>query len=178
MAWDDLDKEIDAIKAREHIELPGTWNIEDYNEFTLLVTDLIERDSESINLYHPLPMAIQFHHCMAHEVGLSGSNRAGKTAATSAEIAMAALGCHYLPYKYPREGCQIACVGNDGRHLALMYEYLFEKAAFQVFQHPITGEWRVVSEDDEICLKYAYLWKPSKPMIPERMVAEVAWDDK
>lgn len=178
MEWFELEQELEQIKQEHNVNLPGSWTIEDYNEFVLLLADLLDRDSETLNLYTPLKTAVAFHHELAHEVGLSGSNRAGKTAATSAEIAMAALGCHYLPDKYPREGCQIACVGNDGRHLALMFEYLFEKAAFQVYQHPVTLAWHVVSEDDEECKKYSYLWKPSKPMIPERMVSEIAWEDK
>lgn len=156
--------------------LPGTWTIDAYNEFHLLLVELMSRDAETLGLYRPLPIADQFHRCMAHEVALSGSNRAGKTCASAAEVAMAAMGIHYVEGKYPKEALQICCVGNDGKHLSLMYEYLFEKAQFRVFLHPETFEWKVVVEDDPEHRKHMDLWRGAPPLIPQRMVESVAWE--
>lgn len=177
--WADLDREIEEFKeSNKTVTLPGTWTVEDYNYFIAAIIELIERDSEAINLYKPLPTADLFHRCLCHEIGLSGSNRAGKTTTAAAEVAMAALGVHYLEGKYPSEGVNIAAIGNDGRHLSLMFEYLFEKAPFKVYQHPLTYRWSVVVEDDPECQKYKYLWQDAKPMIPERMIKYISWENK
>lgn len=169
--WDNLRKQIDQMS--EAVSLPGTWNQEDFRSFCLLLAEYEVREQESLLLYDPLPTAILFHRCMAHEIALSGSNRAGKTNASAAEVAYAATGTHPIEDKYPRTGLQIACIGNDEKHLSLMYEYLFEKAPFQVFQHPVTFEWTVVVESEHE--QYRHLWKQADPLIPPRMVKQISW---
>lgn len=176
--WAALAEDIEELRKANARILPGTWNLPDANEFSYALVTLIERDSDSAYLYKPLKVGDEFHQCMCHEVGLSGSNRAGKTIAASAEVGMAAMGLHYVKEKYPKDKVQIACVGNDGRHLSLMYEYLFEKAPYRIYQHPVTMIWSIVDENCPEANKYKHLWEEAKPFIPERMVQEVAWEDK
>lgn len=164
--WLNVQKQIDGFC--DDVKLPGTWTQEDYREFQNCFAELLKRERETVYLYAPLPTGDLFHRCLAHEVGLSGSNRAGKTCTASAEVGMAATGTHYVDGKYPRENVQIACVGNDGRHLSLMYEYLFEKAPFKIFQHPVTFKWMVVVEDEH--QEFKHLWQEAEPMIPERLI--------
>lgn len=173
-----LHRQIEQIKAETGVVLPGTWTPEDANTFIMLTAELLQRDADALRLYKPLKVADQFHRCMAHEVGLSGSNRAGKTLAAAAEVAMAALGLHYIREKYPKDKVRIACIGSDGRHLSTMYSYLFSPGRMKVFCHPQTFQWVVVIEDDPEHQKYIEHWQESEPLIPERYVKEVAWEDK
>lgn len=178
--WEELEERLRVLKTKQtEVELPGTWTVEDYREFTLLLAAKIERDAEAIYHYKPLPVGDQFHRCMAHEVGLSGSNRAGKTNAASAEVAMAAQHLHYVREKYPTDtGLEIACVGSDQKHLTLMYQYLCEKAPFNVFMHPLTWEWTVVIPDNPEHIAYKHLWQADTPMIAPRMIKDVAWESQ
>lgn len=176
--WSRLKKEIDDLANQNEVQLPGTWTIEDYSEFVELMAELFNRDTDAINLYEPLPVAIPFHQCQSREQGLSGSNRAGKTNATAAEIAMAAMGKHFVPGKYPKTKLNIACVGNDERHLALMYSYLFEQPPFQIFLHPETNKWTVVNQNEEEHKKYRAIWQDANPMIPPRLVKHTNWSKK
>ena len=135
--WAALKRQIDDLAKENDINLPGTWTVEDYSEFSELLSELFSRDTDALNLYKPLPVADQFHMCLSREQGLSGSNRAGKTNAASAEIAMAATGKHFIQDKYPLEEVQIAVIGNDERHLSLTFQYLFRNPPFKIFIHPL-----------------------------------------
>jgi len=178
--WQKIKAEIDAMVR---VNLPGTWTKEDYREFIALFAEHEERKKETIILYKPLPTAQKFHECMDHEVALSGSNRAGKTCTASGEVGYAATGKHPVQGKYPESGIQIACVGNDGRHLSLMYEYLFEKAQFKIFKNPETFEWTVVNENLEEHTRHKDLWIAADPIIPERYIRGgiekgVSWENQ
>jgi len=166
------------MQETSKVDLPGTWTVEDVNEFLDLLSELLYRDRDSLFLYKPLPTAEKFHRCMAHEVGLSGSNRAGKTNAASAEVAMVATGSHVVEGKYPKKDLQIACIGNDERHLSLMYQYLFDKAPFDIFLHPETMQWTVVIPDNPDHRKYMHLWEEASPMIHPRLVKYVSWANR
>ena len=174
----DLKAKIESLRNAKAMNLPGKWTEEDASEFIELIVELMQRDGDALNIYRPLKTADKFHECMAGEVGLSGSNQAGKTCTTSTEVAMAALGCHPVPGKYPPNNCKIACIGNDGRHLSLMYEYLFEKAPYKCFYHPDTGKWTVVEPDNPDHQKYELDWVEAPPVIPPRMVKNVSWINK
>lgn len=169
---------MESLRQKEILRLPGTWTNEDYSEFVELIVEMVEREGDSLNIYDPLPVAKAFHECLAHEQGLSGSNQAGKTNAASTEVAWAATGEHPIEGKYPRDNVRIACIGNDGRHLSLMYEYLFEKAPYKRFLHPETQEWIVVVADDPEHRKYEDLWDDAPPVIPPRLVKKVTWISK
>lgn len=174
--WDNLRRQIDAMSAVEN--MPGTWTQEDYRLFFLCLAEWEVRNCEALLLYEPLPVADQFHACLDGEIALSGSNRAGKTNASAAEVAYAATGTHPNESKYPRSGVKIACVGNDEKHLSLMYEYLFENSPFKIFQHPQTYEWHVVVQRDPEHQKFKSLWQDAGPLIPQRMIKVVSWQNK
>ncbi len=176
--WAKLKAEIEGLANQSEVQLPGTWTVEDYSEFVELMAELFNRDTDALNLYAPLPGAIPFHNSKAREQGLSGSNRAGKTNAASAEISMAAIGKHFVPGKYPSERLQIACVGLDERHLSLMYEYLFKNPPFSIFLHPETNQWTVVNPNLEEHQKYKAIWQDANPMIPPRLVLRTTFSKK
>lgn len=162
---------LEQIKARinslqNNSDIPEPWTHANVRYFFNLLAELNRRDRETLNHYTPLPAAIPFHYCRAHRVALSGSNRGGKTCTASAEVAMCALHRHYLPDKYHREDVRIACVGADGKHLALMFEYLFEKPPYKIFMHPDTKKWTVVIPDQH--QQYKHLWQDADPLIPQR----------
>lgn len=96
---------------------------------------------------------------------------------------MAATGQHIDHDKYPRKELQIACIGNDGKHLALMFSYLFEKPPYRKFKHPLTHQWLVVNENEPEHVRYKDLWEDADPMIPHRMLKggwkkAIAWESE
>lgn len=158
--------------------MPGSWTIADANRFFHLFSELERRQAEPLSLYVALPVAEQMHACLAHEVGLKGANRAGKTQGAAVEVARALTGLHPIASKYPQDGgVQVCAVGFDQRHTSLMYEYLFQPGQFRVFRHPGTGKWQVVVPDDPEHKQYEKHWQKSGPLIPARLVKEVAWED-
>jgi len=178
LKWKDLKERLENLRHQDDVKIPSPWKEDDYNEFNELLSELVARDGDSVNLYRPLKDAKPFHECLAHEQGLSGSNQAGKTNAASTEVAYAATGTHPIPGKYPKDSCRIACIGNDARHTSLMYEYLFEKAPYKRFFHPVLLEWFVVKPDDLEHLRYKELWHDAEPIISPRMVKKVTWVKK
>ena len=180
----DMLKKLEQLSADLFSSLPPGWSEEEAVEFTLLYLELLERDKETIHLYEMLPVAKEYHFSEAHERGLSGSNRAGKSSAAAMEDGMAATGQHPAKGRYPTEGFQGALVGLSQAHLSLLYRHLFEKGLFKIFFHPTQYEWKVVVEDDPEHQKFKHLWEPSQPVIPRRFLAtgdpesSVSWENK
>ena len=119
----DMLKKLEQLSADLFSSLPPGWSEEEAVEFTLLYLELLERDKETIHLYEMLPVAKEYHFSEAHERGLSGSNRAGKSSAAAMEDGMAATGQHPAKGRYPTEGFQGALVGLSQAHLSLLYRH-------------------------------------------------------
>lgn len=175
----DLKSQIDKLSQRQFEFLPAGWTREEAAEFFLLLAELFDRDSEALELYTPLPAAEAIHRCIAHEVGISGSNRAGKSVSSAAEFAMAYTGRHFVPDKWPKRDGLFGVVGMKEEYLAILYTKLFVKGLFKVFLHPKTYQWVVVQEDDPEHKQYKELWSAAPPLIPPRYLAgQPVWNNK
>jgi hypothetical protein len=141
------------------------------------INELASREREGLSLYRPLPWQDEFHSSQVKTRVLRGSTRAGKTLPAAVELARAVRNCD--PYgKYPTSGT-VYIVGFDySHHGETIYPKLFEPGAFKVIRDRKTNLWRAYQpwwpEDAE----RADEAKDAGPLIPDRIVAEVSWEDK
>jgi len=129
-------------------------------------------------MYEPLHHLAEFHKDDIPERIIRGSNRGGKTLATVVEIARAVTGQDPFE-KYPTNDGRCFIVGKDGKHNSeVLYRKLFRAGAFKIIQDPETGEWRLWKPwkvNDAAMAKYVRL---APPLIPPRLVKEIAWENK
>jgi hypothetical protein len=142
-----------------------------------LAAERARRRVEALGLYEPLPPGRAFHASRAQIRLALGSNRSGKTWAAASEVAMAVLGLD--PHgKYPRRDGRFFAVGKDLRHVGqVMYRKLF-KSEMKVIRDKDTGAWRAFrpwEAEDQARIDSVKL---APPLIPERYVIDVAWENK
>lgn len=143
-----------------------------------LAAELARRRIEGLALYEPLPMQERFHACEAPERVVRGSNRAGKTLAAAIEVARAVTG-QDPHHKYPEREDRAFLVGKDGKHLAqVMYRKLFRAGAFKMIRDADTALWRAFRPWDSHDLDREAQAKPAGPLIPQRFIKEIAWENK
>jgi len=142
------------------------------------------RRQEALTLAVPLLHAAPFHECNSKIAIADGGNQAAKTFHVALETARALCNCD--PYgKYPRGGLAIF-IGYDEDHLAdPMYKKLFKPGEFKLIRDEQTGRLRSVRPDpnnqlrlDPYDVAYREKWIDSPPLIPERLVRRMAWEDR
>ena len=139
---------------------------------------------EALLLYLALPEAQRFHECRAKYALAEGSNRSGKTNATTTELARALCGCD--PYdKYERRNGVAMVVGLKEDNIALLWRKLGQPGAFKIVRDEHTRLWRAVRPDpndplhiDPYDLAYMEQWRDAPPLLPPRLVPrkKIAWD--
>lgn len=146
---------------------------------------LASRKLEALSMFRPLPHLAGIHESRAQYLILDGSNRSGKSESAAAEFAWAVTGTH--PHgKYPKHSGKALVVGIDSGHLAdPMGKKLFEPGSFKIIRDEFTREWRSVRPSaenpcvlDPYDAAYEEQWKDSPPLIPPRLLTEIAWDDR
>ena len=137
---------------------------------------LTERRLEALRLWVPMPKQEDFHGCMASERLVIGGNRSGKSACTFIEDARAATGQD--PHgKYPRENGNLVIIGKNWQHIGMVvYPMLFKAGAFRIIRDEVTGAWRAFSPSKDAARKSES--KPAPPLIPPRMIKDMAWTQK
>jgi hypothetical protein len=144
----------------------------------------VQRRYEGLSLYRPLPLGEEFHSANIPFRVAGGGNRSSKTISCSVEAARAFCGCD--PHdKYRKENGHAWVVGLEADQLTILYRKMFEPGAFRIIKDEFTGCWRSVRPDpndpkvlDPYDLAYAEKWKDAPPLIPERMVRSIAWEDR
>lgn len=147
-------------------------------EFRRIAQALADREYESLKLYKPMPRQQEFHDSLARERVIRGGNRAGKTAAAAAEVARIVTGQDPME-KMPKKGGICYCVGYDGRHIGqTMWKKLGRPGAFKIIRDQYTKAWRAYMPWMPEDIKRSHETKPAPPLIPRRMVREIAWELK
>lgn len=144
----------------------------------VLTYELAKRKVEALRLYEPMPLQQEFHSSRATYRLIRGSNRAGKTLGAAAEVARAVTGQD--PYqKYPTRDGMAFLVGKDSKHLGkVMYRKLFRPGAFRVIRDFETGRWRAYRPWSTHDTERVVESRPVPPLVPERMLVDVAWENK
>lgn len=169
-------READLAAAPQLTLTPG-WSLDDAYLLECYLNELDQRDGEALAAYVPVPGAVNVHGCLAGEVGLVGSNRAGKSVCSGVEVAFAATGRHPVADKYPEAPLEIACVGPGEKHLRLMYRILFKPGQFKLLRDP-DGRWRVPNYENPADVARQSEWVDAPPLIPPRLVESESWVDK
>ena len=150
-----------------------------------LLHKLSKKRFEGLYLYRARPVAEEFHASGARIRLLDGPNQSGKTLCAVAELARAVTNTD--PYKkYPPEHGRALIVGFDEAHLSEpIWQKLARPGAFSIIRDEHTRLWRSVrpdrnnpSELDPYDLAYSEKWKESPPLLPARMISEIAWNKR
>jgi hypothetical protein len=143
-----------------------------------LMTERARRRIEALRLYEPLKVQEEFHKSHARMRLVRGSNRAGKTLSAAVEVARAVTGTD--PYdKYVREDGIGFVVGKDQKHLGqVIYKKLFRPGALRIIRDKDTGEWRAFRPWDMRDALRKSEAKPAPPLIPDRYIKTIAWENK
>ena len=149
-----------------------------------LIRKLLALRAEGLALYRPLPEGEAFHACGAKWRLAEGSNRSTKTTSGAGELARAACGCD--PYdKYPKHNGVALVVGLKQDNIAMIWRKVGHQGAFKIIKDEHTKLWRAVRPDpndplhlDPYDMAYREKWRDAPPLIPPRMIAAIAYDDK
>lgn len=138
--------------------------------------ELANRRIEALRLYEPMPLQEEFHKCTASERLVIGGNRSGKSACSFVEDARAAVGCD--PHgKYPKENGNLVIIGRNWQHIGMVvYPMLFKAGAFRMIRDEKTQQWRAFRPGEDDARKKES--KPAPPLIPPRMIKDMAWVQK
>ena len=138
--------------------------------------ELADRRLEALRLYVPMPKQQEFHSCMTSERLVIGGNRSGKSACSFVEDARAATGQD--PFgKYPKENGNLVIVGKNWQHIGMVvYPMLFKAGAFRIIRDETTKAWRAFNPATDDARKKES--KPAPPLIPPRMIKDMAWTQK
>lgn len=139
--------------------------------------ELLRREREALSLYVPLPAQEAFHKSPTKTRLLRGSTRGGKTLPAAVEFARMALGAD--PHnKYPKKGVAYIIGADYSHHGTVIYPKLFKPGAFRVVRDLDTDLWRAYqpwTKEDRGREAEAV---EAEPLIPERFIDEIAWEDK
>lgn len=143
-----------------------------------ILAELAARKLDALALYEPLPVQKEFHASKCRMNLLRGSNRGGKTLPAAVEVARAVTGRD--PHKkYPKKDGRFFCVGKDLAHIGqVMWRKLSRPGAFKIIRDLATGKWRSYrprSPEDQVREEEAI---PAPPLIPPRMIKDIAWESK
>jgi hypothetical protein len=143
-----------------------------------IFAELVARRMESLAIYQPQQLQAAFHACKARHRLALGSNRSGKTLTAAAEVARAATGQD--PYKkYPARDGVIFVVGKNWDHNGdVLYKKLCRAGAFKMIRDQFTKAWRTFRPNDPFDWERRHEAKPAPPLIPPRMIASIAWQNK
>lgn len=144
-----------------------------------LAKALAARRCEALALYEPVgPVAEAFHACRAPEAILLGSNRSSKTFTGLVELARAVTGQD--PYgKYPKKNGRAFVVGKDNKHTGeVLWRKLSRAGQFRMIKDPQTRAWRNFRPWQIWDQENVSAAKMAPPILPPRMVEEIAWENK
>jgi len=133
---------------------------------------------EGLKLFEPMPVQTAFLSSSCRERIVYGSNRSGKTTVAMVDLARILTGQDPLG-RLPRENLIWYVVGKDGRELAnVVHKKLFMPACFQIIRDERTRQWRAFRPYQEADAQREQEARWAPPLIPERFVREVSWENK
>lgn len=141
-----------------------------------LLAEYAVRQMEALKLYKPMAHQLPVHQCQSQEILAFGSNQSGKTTTAAVELAWMVTNQH--PYKkLPKSGIAFV-VGRDNDHIAhtLVPKLLKPIPSLRRIRDLESGRWR---QYDPVADGERY--KESVQMdalIPERMIENIAWENR
>ena len=147
------------VKASTESSMPSSKSLSALKELAKVTRALSKQQKEALNLYEPLSDVERFHRSLAKIKLLEGGNRSGKTTAGAIEVAWYARGRH--PYRKVPKKAKILAIENTWALIGEpMMVKLTEKGGLKLPGiGPGTGS-------------------DSPPILPARLIRDVAWMDK
>lgn len=145
---------------------------------------LLKRHMEGLRLYRPLPHLEPFHAANCKWRIIDGSNRSSKSQSGACEVSRAWCGCD--PYdKYIRRNGNSLVVGLRLQHIEMLWRKCAQPGSFKIIRDEHSGLYRSVRPDPNDSLHLdpydqanKEKWKDAPPLIPPRMIAKIAWEDR
>ena len=165
--------------------MPIADTISSRNRLDALAKEMAQRKKEGLALYRPRDVQVPFHRSTAMERIVKGGVRSGKTTCTAAEVAAACLGQQIqtwdgekLPLNYPKPPLTVWAIAYDQRHMARMYRKLCEPGLYRIIKDKTTGEWRPWKPWEAGDADKKKQTKRSEPLLPDRAIEVIAWENK
>lgn len=137
-----------------------------------LAIEKLRRKMDALALFEPLEAQRKFLESKARVRLLRGSNRGGKTLPAAVEVARTVRG---MNPRYPTPG-RVFCAGKDQKHIAqTMWHKLSRPGAFKIIRDLETDQWRAYRPWAEF--ERVADTMPCSPLIPERMIAKIGWEN-
>lgn len=176
----DLERSYNRAESRRNdsIEVPSAangWTLDDAWELEQILTELDRRQAEALSVYRPVPGMVDFHRSRAGERGVIGSNRAGKTLGCGAEVARIVTGRHPDVERFPEKNGDWGIVGPKLDHIRLLYYTLFKPGQFKILR--TDSGWVVPNFVTPEHVARIKEWEPAGPLIPQRMIEDIAWEN-
>lgn len=152
------------------------FTLNDAERLDRLLKERIRRESEGLRIFRPLPDCEKFHAGREKVRVLLGGNRSSKTTSWAVEIARAVTGQD--PHgKFPKRDGVAFIFGPNELHIGnVIYVKLFKAGLVDMIRDENTGRWRAFHPLEDAAR--AHLKKPAPPLIPPRMIKEIAWAKK
>lgn len=167
----------EELSQDQKIQLPAVSTYQAV-ELKRLLVEKAKRQVEALKLYEPLPRQEEFHSSRCRQRLLRGSNRGGKTLPAAVEFARAVCGMD--PHgKYPKRDGRAFAVGKNLDHVGSVMWYKLSRAgAFKIIRDLHTNQWRAFRPWEMEDAIRAHLAKPAPPLIPPRLIKQIAWENK
>ena len=141
-----------------------------------LIREMRDRKYETLRLYRPMPVQADFHMSDAHIRILRGGNRSGKSTGTLVELCWALTGQHPVRDRYPLENGRAIVVARDMDKIGeVIWRTMGRSGALKIVDDPETGEPRMERPGDT---EAGLPKRSASPMLPKRMIKEIAWESK
>lgn len=157
------------------VDDPKTLSTHERVELKRLLAEIANRKLDALRLYQPQAHQLPIHQSNAQERLVFGSNQSGKTTSSCVELAWVVTNSH--PWlKYPAKG-EAFVVGNDQKQLAhtILPKLIEPIVTLRRIRDLQTGEWRQYQPKLDADRYEESV--PMGPLIPQRMIRNISWEN-
>lgn len=171
-------RKLPPVKLPDPEVLPDFLTGMDATRVREILAAVARRGAEALTLFEPQPKQAAFFESTAPERIFLGGNRSGKTTTAAVEAARVLTGRDPFNKLRKTDGRMIA-VGKDLTHAGkVMWRKLSRADQFKMIRDPDTRMWRAFRPNDPWDREHEHLKKPAPPLIPQRMIKSIAWENK
>ena len=145
---------------------------------------LYQYKMEGIRLARSLPHLEPFHACFKKWRTVNGGNRSSKTFSCALETCRAWCSCDPYDKYVPHKGNSLV-IAQELDDVARLWRTCETEGQFKIIRDEKDGLWRAVRPDfqnplilDAYDAAYKEKWKDAPPLLPPRMIEDIAWEDK
>lgn len=161
-------------ESRHALNEPSLLEVREWRDCMM---ELARRNLEAIRHYVPMPVQDRVHRSLARRRLAFGSNQSGKTASGSVDVAWAIIGRHpYIPF--PKTNGRCYCVAQNMKDIGEVMWRKLSRPQFKLIRDENTQQWRCINPKSEYDNAYKEKWIDASPLLPERLIVDIAWHSK